>query len=218
MNRWIVLVVDILLLSIDLSHSKCSVKDSKGEPIVLNVLPPGVRYFPSMDLLQCINPNSCHKWKISDCTEVECKNSRSCKGAQLINNQHVLCSLDESCEEAKFVTAHKVTCGAGRVMSKRNFCENAVIESDQLVTCKGPGGCQSEHTNQIIVRVGAHGHVYCGNLNNRDVTCQNMVIEILHGDRACYDDNGDLPRRCAVVCANDWDCDKSSIQFRVVPS
>lgn len=171
-------------------------------------------YYSSMDFLECGEPGSCSRWTITGCTEVECKSTDACRNAKLVNNENVLCSVEGACQDAHIINGHKVTCGGNPV--QRKFCKNAVIESDTIVICEGPGACMYDYANRMTLKVGAMGNIFCANINSKEMTCKNLIVEVSHASRACYDKYADFPRQCAILCPNSWDCDKSTIQFRIL--
>ncbi|KAL7571673.1 hypothetical protein ACA910_011202 [Epithemia clementina (nom. ined.)] len=210
------LMVLLLVSSPVLVHAKCVVKNRQGVLQKLDILPYGVNYYEGLDMLECIKVNACREWIISGCDEVKCVNRQTCQDAQLIDNQIVSCRHEASCQDAHFYKAHLVNCG-GPEAYFADYCRNSVIEIDDRLICEGPKACVSKPSERLIVKAGAKGQVRCGNMepDSTEFSCQNMIIEISHSKRACFDRYGGLNKGCAAFCVDTNDCDEASIQFVV---
>lgn len=198
-------------------EAKCSVTDKHGNPVVLTagVLPNGVVYDLSTDLLECNQPQSCQQWKIVGCAKVECTNHESCREAQFVNTNSIFCFWSSACLGARLQQSGQVTCGGLTVA--RNFCSQAVIQTHATVRCAGPGACVSaSEADKLTVQVGANGQVRCGNMiTEKDPSCQHLLVEVNHAKRACIQKQTEMDRGCAVRCMNVWDCKTDTIQFKV---
>lgn len=212
----VILAILVGVILSGLVEAKCSVQDKHGKPLdVAGALPNGVKYDAVADRLECMEPSVCSKWKIDGCAVVECLNDSSCEETQMTNNQAVFCFWSSSCLGARFVDGHEITCGGMSVSHK--FCQLAVMETNGTLRCAGPGACVQQSANEaLLIKVGAVGQVRCGNMiTEKDLSCQHIIVEVNHARRACVQLHAELNRGCAVRCVNDWDCNMSSIHFKV---
>ncbi|KAL7571707.1 hypothetical protein ACA910_011230 [Epithemia clementina (nom. ined.)] len=194
----------------------CEITNTKGEPQSLEHLHYGVNYHEFSDSIECIKPNACREYTIQGCYEVNCKREGACQDAKLIDNAIVTCSAENACDRLKVINGHEVVCGGQLWMN--NFCQQAQLESDDIVHCVGPRSCVSASQYQrMVFRVGAKGHVSCRNLNNQnEFSCRNMVIEVSSLSRACFNRAGQPKQDCAIACNMPHDCDENTIDFRIV--
>lgn len=198
---------------IQMVQAKCRARDPTGRRIPLGKqLEYGVEYDDAYDQMKCTKPNACQGWTIRHCYEVQCKADHSCVGAQLLDNQAVTCVGTQACQEANISGAEDVACGLNYLRS----CQGAKIKSNASVLCYGPLACVPSFNEPLATfQMGPYGTVQCNSEENV-VSCQDMVVEINHGHRACFADNTYDTRRCAVICEAPGVCNKKSIQFRVV--
>lgn len=196
--------------------------DEVGDGLLLlryiqDSLPPGIDYNLRTDTLKCRTAQACQNWTISGCTAVYCREYQACRNVQfLAGNMAIACWGRGACYGASFKYAHDVSCGAGYAQS----CANAVIQTNDQLWCYGPQACvnpppssSTTTTTTTTARVGPKGTVRCAN-GNGEWSCQNMIVEVSHGRRACFGTEQD-PQQCAVLCATEYDCDQSTIQFRI---
>ncbi|KAL7561022.1 hypothetical protein ACA910_000105 [Epithemia clementina (nom. ined.)] len=209
-----------LQLPVVVVEALCSVSNHNGQPLSLtksNVLPSGVHYDAVADRLTCHGPNSCHRWSISDCFELDCVGSRACQATQLKRNSHVICRGFAACQESQLQQVHTVVCTGGT--DSLHTCHGATVQTNWLVTCLGPQACvgglslpststttsknaktttttsennnhnnQNNHNDQkTILQLGASGVVKC--TGGQGIrSCQNLVVQINHARRACFRD------------------------------
>ncbi|KAL7571678.1 hypothetical protein ACA910_011207 [Epithemia clementina (nom. ined.)] len=200
-------------------NAKCTVHDPNGKRIELSQLPTNqVEYKSTTDTLECLTEESCRHWIITGCAAVYCRDRHACQGTQFIGNDGIACWGPAACEHARFRQAKDISCGAGFA----DTCRNVVIdETDAQVLCYGPGACVTPLGQvPMLVNVGAQGHVRCASGADDGVSCQNLLVGVRHGSRACIEvDHGERasppPNGCSVICTDDQDCDTRSIKFRV---
>lgn len=211
--RLLLMISLVLLLtnSFERVHATCVVKDASGQQIELEMLPDGVDYSDAHDRLRCMGANSCSGFEISDCNVVQCRNKDACQGATMINNKGIACQEEGACRSAHLSKSENVVCG----LQALNTCERATIETETVILCFGPFSCANKDANSFMtVNVGAKGFLRCGS-GDGQLSCQNMVVEINHGKRACIAESMKEKRDCAVVCEGKSECDEKSIKFRV---
>ncbi|KAL7561019.1 hypothetical protein ACA910_000102 [Epithemia clementina (nom. ined.)] len=212
-----------------MAHALCQVQDHTGQVIELDPpadLPKDVNYNPSVDRLECF-PNGCFAWTVTDCFAVHCVGSRACKDALLFNNGGVNCRGVAACEGAQLQDIPTIVCvGEDTVL---NVCHGARLEATAQVICLGPNACGSpeiylKDPTDIVLR-GPDAVVRCGGGQGKP-SCQNLMIHIHHGRRACLTLPADRltpeeleeQRHCAVICDNGTtECDPETIEFKVYP-
>ncbi|KAL7578952.1 hypothetical protein ACA910_006921 [Epithemia clementina (nom. ined.)] len=198
------------------TDAKCQVQNKKQKVLDLNVLPAGIRYIPQSDVLQCYQSSACYELIITGCTRVDCLASKACYDTRLVDNKLVNCNVSNACLDMHVEQGHDVICNATHRDTEKP-CVGASVETEMgTFYCLGPSACITDRNNRVGARVGTHGTIHCENNQNRQFACHNLMVEIKHGHRACYDrmrkpERGD----CAFLCANDYDCDTEQTEFHV---
>ncbi|KAL7574297.1 hypothetical protein ACA910_012542 [Epithemia clementina (nom. ined.)] len=207
----------------ELTYARCTVQDKESNQVPLEYLAmTGVHYDQKNDRLECLGPQSCTLWTISDCHVVHCAGEQSCLGTSFIGNQGISCVGDKACFNARMFESQNVACGMGDASTNRP-CSYAFIEVDTALLCFGVNACVSDYGEHMTVRTGLSGLVRCDNNSGQGeaaTACRNMVVEVKHSRRACYaksiSEATSVPsQQCAFVCENNaGECDKETIRFR----
>ncbi|KAL7575685.1 hypothetical protein ACA910_011503 [Epithemia clementina (nom. ined.)] len=206
-------------------RGECKVQDDTGKAVSLGSMSKlsALQYDYDNDRLQCYGEDSCRNYTISNCYVLECLGPQSCQGAKLINNRGVSCKGLWACQDAQMLKSHNVVCTTPDKLKDptcvQQPCGCAFIETDEAVLCFGYNACVARYGERMTVRVGAKGVVRC-NDGQGAYSCQHLMVEVNHADRACFVRNlFDASRgsRCAVVCEGDHECNKDTIWFRVQP-
>ncbi|KAL7571667.1 hypothetical protein ACA910_011198 [Epithemia clementina (nom. ined.)] len=185
----------------------------------------GVRYNAELDELVCESADSCGAWRIQNCHFVKCTHSHACRHTHFTNNTYVDCFRYAACRKAHFEASHSVMCG---MEFASNACLQATMVIDGELTCWGPWSCVStpNHVLQIAVTVGAHGVVRCLQGGTRGFSCQHLLVYVNHARRACLNKippnsnkgtaSSTDKSHCAVICEGEGECDKNTIEFRIL--
>ncbi|KAL7558374.1 hypothetical protein ACA910_007062 [Epithemia clementina (nom. ined.)] len=223
--------------------ARCMIQDRRGYTLDLNVLPRGIEYDGYTDILTCYEAESCRGLIITGCAMVQCQNKYSCHGTQFVNNEQVICSYTRACQEMQVSQGHIIVCNATEFLKVQKPCLGAMVEirhsyhDDNLnkdnaqqpggvLHCVGPGACTSPLHQPLAIRVGAKGTVRCENNVNRYYSCHNVLLEVNHAYRACFDKlHSDKTHQhpatttdyCAVTCVNDYDCNTETTKFYLPP-
>ncbi|KAL7571661.1 hypothetical protein ACA910_011193 [Epithemia clementina (nom. ined.)] len=207
-------------------HAACVAQYRNGNSVPLSSLVSssssynGVRYNTELDELSCERPHACAGWKIAHCHFVQCTGSLACHATQFTDNAYVDCYGNDACHNGQFLNSHSVMCG---MEMASNACLHTTMTIDGELTCWGPGSCVS--TPPISVKVGGHGIVRCllgEGGGSQGYSCQHMIVWVNHARRACFNQvdsggGGDQTKsHCAVICEGNGECDKNTIQFRVL--
>ncbi|KAL7561014.1 hypothetical protein ACA910_018568 [Epithemia clementina (nom. ined.)] len=208
----------------------CNVQDHTGEPVLLHdpsVLPKSITYNPSNDRLECF-PNGCRSWTINNCLSVYCVGSKSCEDAILaeIGIGGLNCRGAAACQGVELTAIPTIVCVGDPHVT--NVCHGARLEATTQIICVGPHACGSPDTltqgptdvyllrDETVVR--------CGGGKGKTTVCQNLIIHITHGRRACFTvpaeqltpEEREEQKHCAVICDNrETDCDPDTIHFQV---
>lgn len=211
----IIIIIVIIISTISfvvVSAEECGAMDENNAPVSLYNLPEGVFYYNNTDRFHCKTQSSCRGWTISHCSHVECVGSHSCEDATFMNNDAVNCRNFAACQDAHMYRSHEATCGWDAI----NACGRATIQSDTMVTCKGPYACSSDFEDRIFFRMGRTGVVWC--VGQGSVACQHIDVQVSHAHRACIVNHlvppGKHGSQCAVICGPE-DCETSTIRFLI---
>ncbi|KAL7569703.1 hypothetical protein ACA910_018570 [Epithemia clementina (nom. ined.)] len=184
-----------------------------------------VTYNPRHDRFECLADGACRNWNVAYCVALHCVGPQACEDAIVSDVGTVKCRGVAACQGAEFLAVGTAMCfGEWNVT---NVCHGARLESTQQVLCLGPNACGSPDMTRDgptdIKLWGPNAVVRCG-LGKGDKACQNLIIYVHHGRRACFSQPGEqltpsereAQKHCAVLCDQpETDCDPETIHFQV---